>query len=274
MINLTLQNDDVFSPFDEVIPAHELPEKFTFPFDYEPHPICLLAVGKLQSHLTSQQDWDHNFGLADHQEGAIGKMFGVLVVQTEQNEVGYLSAFSGKLAGGNHHAKFVPPLFDGMEEGGFLNSGMTELARINQEIKILEEEKPADHQEQIFLLKTLRKNNSNALQKEIFDQYHFLNQAGEQKSLCEIFEDASYKNPPAGAGECAAPKLLQYAFQQNMKPLAMAEFWWGLSPKSDYWKHGQFYPACKEKCAPILAHMLEGIPMDEKPRRQMIQEVF
>lgn len=255
--------DEVFSPFEEII-TDSLPEKFTFPFDYQPNQLSLLAVEKLQSYLTNQTDWDHNFGLTDHQEGAIGKMFGVLVVQTEQNEIGYLSAFSGKLAGGNHHAKFVPPIFDGMAEDGFLNSGMRELARINQEIKILEEE-PADYEEQVSFLKTLRKNNSNALQKEIFDQYHFVNQAGEEKSLYGIFQEASYKNPPAGAGECAAPKLLQYAFQQKMKPLAMAEFWWGLSPKSDYWKHGQFYPACKEKCAPILAHMLAGIEMDNSP---------
>jgi tRNA pseudouridine32 synthase/23S rRNA pseudouridine746 synthase len=83
--------------------------------------------------------------------------------------------------------------------------------------------------------------------------------------LREIFENALYKNPPAGAGECAAPKLLQYAFQHNMKPIAMAEFWWGLSPKSDFWKHGQYYPACQEKCRPILDHMLAGIETDEEP---------
>ena len=129
----------------------------------------------------------------------------------------------------------------------------------------IEEQKPEAYAEQIQVLKTLRKSHSVSLQNEIFDQYHFLNQAGEEKSLREIFENAFYKNPPAGAGECAAPKLLQYAFQHQMQPIAMAEFWWGLSPKSDFWKHGHFYPACHEKCAPILAHMLSGIEMDEKP---------
>ncbi|RZJ17244.1 MAG: pseudouridylate synthase, partial [Acinetobacter sp.] len=68
-----------------------------------------------------------------------------------------------------------------------------------------------------------------------------------------------YKNPPAGAGECAAPKLLQYAFQHHFKPLALTEFWWGQSPKSATWKHKHFYAPCKEKCGPILKHMLEGI---------------
>ena len=108
-------------------------------------------------------------------------------------------------------------------------------------------------------LKNLRKNNSIALQNKIFDQYHFLNRAGIQKSLIELFKEAGYKNCVAGAGECAGPKLLQYAFQNKMQPLAIAEFWWGLSPKSEKWKHGHFYPCCKEKCEPILTHMLSGI---------------
>ena len=265
MTQTILSTDTAFSPFEETISVQSYPDRFTFPFDYQPHPLSLLAVDKLQEHLETQTEWQHNFGLTnDDKSTVIGKMFGVLVVETQKNEIGYLAAFSGKLAGGNHHSKFVPPIFDGMAEGGFLNAGMTELARINFKIKTLESEKlMSDHE--IRKLKLKRKEHSNALQNEIFDQYHFLNQAGETKSLIEIFSQANYKKPPAGAGECAAPKLLQYAFQNKMKPLAMAEFWWGLSPKSDFWKHQQFYPACQEKCAPILAHMLEGIAMDEKP---------
>jgi tRNA pseudouridine32 synthase / 23S rRNA pseudouridine746 synthase len=137
-----------------------------------------------------------------------------------------------------------------MAAGGFLNEGMTALSRINEQISQLTDE------EQIESLKTLRKTHSTALQHKIFEQYHFLNKAGESKSLIDIFEAADYKNPPAGAGECAAPKLLQYAFSNNMEPIALAEFWWGLSPKSAAWKHGHFYAPCQEKCAPILAHML------------------
>jgi tRNA pseudouridine32 synthase/23S rRNA pseudouridine746 synthase len=87
--------------------------------------------------LQDQQEWKHNFGLSDETGDVIGKMFGVLVVKTAQNEIGYLAAFSGKLAGGNHHSKFVPPLFDGVTTGGFLNTGMAELDRINEEIRIL-----------------------------------------------------------------------------------------------------------------------------------------
>lgn len=215
---------------------------------------------ELQHYLRHQGEWQHNFGLAPEKEGTIiGKMFGVLVVQTQQNETGYLAAFSGKLAGSNQHAKFVPPVFDGLTGNSFLNEGMAALALMSLEIEALEELASDDEQERISLLKTARKDHSRALQKEIFNRYHFLNRAGTEKSLTEIFQQASYKNPPVGAGECAAPKLLQYAFQHQMRPLAMAEFWWGLSPKSGSWEHGRFYPCCQHKCGPILDHMLAGI---------------
>ncbi|WP_439584715.1 pseudouridylate synthase [Dyadobacter bucti] len=260
-----LPADVFFTPFEGSANDYPLPDKFTFPFGNNPHPLSVRAAEMLQLHLENQRDWQHNFGLSNEPGNVIGKMFGVLVVETETNEVGYLAAFSGKLAGGNHHAKFVPPIFDGVTKGGFLNAGMTELSRINEEIKTLVENKGEDQEIQLRDLKVLRKKHSVSLQNKIFDQYHFLNQTGDRRSLREIFADAAYKNPPAGAGECAAPKLLQYAFRHKMKPLALAEFWWGLSPKSDFWKHGQFYPACREKCAPILAHMLEGIAMEAEP---------
>ncbi len=252
--------DKFFTSFEESIESYSLPDKFTFIMDGNPHPLCLLAAAQLQSYLKNQKDWNHNFGLSDDKiQTVIGKMFGVLVVKSQEDEIGYLSAFSGKLAGGNHHDKFVPAVFDALTENGFLNKGMAKLTRINQEISELKENKPEGYEAQIIALKKVRKNTSVGLQKKLFGSYHFLNIAGEEKSLNELFENASYKNPPAGAGECAAPKLLQYAFQNEMKPIAIAEFWWGLSPKSDAWKHGQFYPCCLEKCKPILAHMLSGI---------------
>jgi tRNA pseudouridine32 synthase/23S rRNA pseudouridine746 synthase len=247
--------DQVFTLFEEPLDTYHIPEQLTSPYDCKPHPLSLLAVKKLQSHLTTQGDWYHNFGFCDNeQEKVIGKMFGVLVVRTQQNELGYISAFSGKLAGSNHHDKFVPPIFDGLSEGGFLNRGMRELAGMNVEMDVLKGLRPERHEE-INFLQAKRRAYSVLLQNKIFDQYHFLNQDGHTKSLLAIFEKND-RRPPAGAGECAAPKMLQYAFAHRMKPLAMAEFWWGLSPKSDYWKHGHFYPSCLEKCAPILAHML------------------
>lgn len=202
----------------------------------------------------------HNFGLNLNQEGMIiGKMFGVLVVQNQRKELGFLSAFSGKLAGGNHHARFVPPVFDSLEENSFLNNGMAELNRLNREIKAEKEQMAEGYLNRLELLITNRRNYSNTLQHELFSHYSFLNQKGKEKSLNELFRNVSYKNPPAGAGECAGPKLLQYAFKNNMRPLAIAEFWWGQSPKSTLWKHGHYYPCCREKCEPILAHMLGGL---------------
>lgn len=237
-------------------------DNFDIPVDFSllvtaPHPLCLLAATDLQNYLNTQVEWRHNFGLDTGNEGPVtGKMFGVLVVRTQENEIGYLAAFSGKLAGSNDHQRFVPPVFDALTENSFLNIGMAELTRISQKIEQLNAEKREGYAKQVNILKKVRKKHSNALQKQLFDSYHFLNREGEEKSLTAIFNDASYKNPPAGAGECAGPKLLQYAFRQKMTPLAMAEFWWGLSPKSNFWKHGNFYACCTEKCEPILVHML------------------
>lgn len=343
-----LMSENCFTPFQSSISDYPLPEKFTFPFYYDPHPLCLLASKELQRHIETQTEWEYDFGLEEEKPDVIiGKMFGVLVVQNEQNEIGYLSSFSGKLGDSSHYSKFVPPVIDVWEVDNFLNIGMEELNTINQEIKKLEslpefvscmnimendqliaasqiEEQrekmrnskkerklirqrekesnsPEDFEEinkelnqqsingkkelkrllefwkdrsdqnkrkvdqiktTIDELKLKRKNKSAGLQKKIFDQYRFLNQAGEVKSLLDIFKD---KTPMGGTGECAAPKLLQYAFKFNMKPLAMAEFWWGQSPKSEIRKHRNFYPACIGKCKPLLSHMLEGIEMDENP---------
>jgi tRNA pseudouridine32 synthase/23S rRNA pseudouridine746 synthase len=121
------------------------------------------------------------------------------------------------------------------------------------------------HLSEIRRMKETRREKSAALQQHIFDHYFFLNQAGERKSLADIFQRNAATLPPAGAGECAAPKLLQYAFLHGLKPIAMAEFWWGESPVGEVRKHGHFYPACRGKCEPILAHMLEGIPLEPNP---------
>ena len=337
-----------FIAFQQDISGIALPEKFTFPFYYEPHELSKIAAKALQDYLETQTDFEHNFGLSDTQDGlAIGKMFGVLVVQNTDGQLGYLWAFSGKLAERNHHPFFVPTVFDMLEENSFFLIGIKELTAINLEVdelesnpefialskefnsqtaliaKKLEAEKirmselkkvrKAERQkaeqeitdsavlenilsqlvreslqnkfvfkefaeyleeqlsetkeklnrftEKINQLKEERSQKSAALQQQIFAEYSFLNQHKELKSLSEIFDG----NPPAGAGECAAPKLLHYAFQNDLKPIAMAEFWWGESPKSEVRKHGQFYPACTGKCEPILAHMLKDIPMDENP---------
>ena len=139
-----------------------------------------------------------------------------------------------------------------------------ELRRRDKEFLLLNAEFLA-LEEQLDFLKLERSKKSAALQQEIFENYTFLNQAGNKKSLLEIFKNTIYLFPPAAAGECAAPKLLQYAFLNQLKPICMAEFWWGTSPNSEVRLHKQFYPACKSKCEPILKHMLDGIEMDTNP---------
>ncbi|XDF80000.1 pseudouridine synthase [Aliivibrio fischeri] len=345
-----------FTSFTQSIDGYTLPEKFTFPFCYEPHPLCELAAEELQRHLETQQEWHHNFGLSGDKSNAIGKMFGVLLVKAPTGEIGYLSAFSGKIADSNHLPHFVPPVFDMLEEDGFFKTELAEITEINATIKQLEAnpqlshlttsiqsetnaslqqiemqrqvmiegrksrkaqraaaeitaqdgtQKSAEELEQLKVvlgkesvkekntlrdikliwdeklnalqcqlneledalneLKTKRKNLSNGLQKKLFQQYKFLNTHGIEKDLNDIFKDTPNQIPPAGSGECAAPKLLQYAFAHGFTPLALAEFWWGIAPKSEIRQHKKFYASCQSKCQPILGHMLDGIEMDENP---------
>lgn len=343
--------DNRFINFKKPIDGLVLPNRFTFPFYYEPHPLSIQATAELQDYLISQDDWKHNFGLEGNPKGlVIGKMFGVLVVKNAAGSIGYIAAFSGKLAGTNEHSKFVPPVFDMLTSDGFFNKGMLELDEINQRVLLLEgdltytelkvllenqktlaaerieshrefmrsakaarkirkvaaqemndseekdaltkeiisestglkaqlkaltakcnaEIKEAQNEVDVFAneiesLKLGRKKKSKALQKRLFDNYHFLNTDGEEKSLWDIFQNTKLKQSPSGAGECAAPKLLQYAFKNGYTPISMAEFWWGESPKSEIRKHGQFYPACRGKCEPILGHMLSGMELDDNP---------
>ena len=118
---------------------------------------------------------------------------------------------------------------------------------------------------QIEALKAERRNRSAALQQKLFQQFNFLNAKGETKNLCAIFEETVQQIPPAGAGECAAPKLLQYAYLSGLSPIAMAEFWWGESPKTEIRHHGYYYPSCRGKCEPILRHMLQGLNVEPAP---------
>ena len=120
--------------------------------------------------------------------------------------------------------------------------------------------------------KTERSKRSAALQERIFSHFIMLNASGESRDLCEIFADTPQHTPPAGAGECAAPKLLQYAYTNSYHPLAMAEFWVGNSPKEEIRRHGCFYPSCKAKCKPILGWMLQGLDVEPNPLEKQIDE--
>lgn len=328
-----------------------LPEKFTYPFHYTPHPLCVLAAEEVKEYIASRKEWQ--------EELAFGKMFGVLIVQTdngitnnEENQIGYLAAFSGNLAGKNLHPYFVPPVYDLLQPEGFFKIEEEQISAINIRIRELEnsssylgskekwkieteqakavlnqakaelkmakeareirrqsspelsEEEQASliresqYQKaeykrlekkwkkrleelemevrhfdiEIERLKTERKERSAALQRKLFEQFRMLNAQGEVKDLYTIFEQTVQKVPPAGAGECALPKLLQYAYLHQLKPLAMAEFWWGDSPKNEIRYHGYYYPSCKGKCEPILQHMLQGLEVDENPLLNPVHE--
>ena len=226
-----------------------LPELFTYPFHYNPHPLCVQAAQQVQAYLQTRTDW--------HDELQQGKMFGVLVVKDAQGQIGFLAAFSGNLAGSNHHAYFVPPVYDLLDPNGYFKQ---EEARITEINVILSEAKNLGN-----TLKEERKQRSIALQQWIFRQFRLRNARGEEKDIEQIFEETAHRNPPAGTGECAAPKLLQYAYLHQMQPLAMAEFWWGDSPKGEIRHHGHYYPSCRHKCEPILGFMLQGLEVEPNP---------
>ncbi|WP_400079336.1 pseudouridine synthase [Winogradskyella sp. R77965] len=329
----------------------ELPKQFTYPFYYQPDPLCVTAAYEVKAYLNTQTDFEHNFGLDTTKQGLkIGKMFGVMIVETVEGRLGYIVAFSGKLAESNHIKGFVPPVFDTLNKDGFYKRNEAHLNGLNTKIETLEhnpeleearlnleklkrerikklenfkktakanklkrkrqrveaelqfseveksslfeelkqksiqsnidlkylklnleaELKLAEHKlaeliKPIEALKKERKTLSASLQKQIHEQYRFLNAKGETKDLIDIFKMTDSGQPPVAAGECAAPKLFQYAYENNLKPIAMAEFYWGISPTAEVRKHGQFYPSCRGRCEPILGHMMQGMDVQPNP---------
>ena len=109
---------------------------------------------------------------------------------------------------------------------------------------------------------------SDELQRWLFSAYRMLNAKGEERDLIDIFREYTHAMPPAGAGDCCAPKLLQYAYLHRLRPVCMAEFWWGESPASEIRHHLHYYPACRSKCLPILTHMLKGLDVAPNPLAQ------
>ena len=143
-----------------------------------------------------------------------------------------------------------------------------EYKRLEKRLKLQGEELKASlsvFENQIQILKHERKIRSAALQHRLFEKFQMLNARNEIKDLCQIFLNTPQGTPPAGAGECALPKLLQYAYLHNLHPLAMGEFWVGKSPKDELRREGHFYPSCKNKCEPILKHMLTGLQVEPNP---------
>ena len=311
----------------------DIPERMNNPLDYEPHPLCITACKELQAYLAERKDW--------REEIDKGKMFGVLIVEKNDKEIGYLAAYSGQIGGRSDWKGFVPAVFDYLQPDGYFKTHEAKITELNQRIahlinnpeiketerilnklhKVQEhklnlhkmqiteakakrdarrqeaslhpdtkgltsEEEQAMIKESQFLkaelrrfkklisqktpleemydnyqkglqeIKQLRKSDSDELQKWLFSQFKMLNDKGESKDLLEIFKEFNQMVPPAGSGECCEPKLLQYAFEHGLKPLQMAMFWWGESPKEEIRHHLHFYPACNGKCKPILHWML------------------
>ena len=235
-----------------------LPTRFNDPFDYEPHPLCRQAAEEVTALIEHTPPL-----LADAQNG---KMLGVMVVEQTDGQPAYLAAYSGLLAGRNDWPAFVPPVFDAQQPDGHFKQTEREISQLNREIEAL----PAEDPRRTVLL-TLRKSRSEELQLWLFRQYRLLNARGESKDLVQIWREyhtspklqSRFPLPPGGTGDCCAPKLLQYAYRQGLRPVQMAEFWLGRSPRGEVRHHGQFYPACRGKCKPVLTHMLQGLDVDE-----------
>lgn len=320
--------------FSKDISEVPLPLKFNNPFRYTPHQLCLYAADEVRNYINSRHEW--------RDEVAKGKMFGVLIVSTPTGDIGYLTAFSGLLAGDNKHSFFVPPVYDLLSKESYfqeeeknisqINRGIEDIKNnshylhllklyatreneLNKKINLFKEQikqnkatRDAKRKElnlslseqqqlikesqfdkaelkritergktelatlkeqldyytnKINTLNGERKQRSADLQLWLFRQFRLLNAKGETKDLIDIFSEYANILPPAGAGECAAPKMLQYAYQNNLKPLQMAEFWMGTSTVGEVRKDGNFYPSCKGKCLPILTHMLQGLNVEE-----------
>lgn len=328
--------------FEEDIASIEVPDKFTYPFYYTPTNLMLAAVSQVQKRLESIE-FEHNFGIDKRKHlPVIGKMFGVLIVETISGDLGILTTHSGEIKDSKDYDLFVPSIVDHTTLENKKEESKKKVSNINLKISLIKEnieykdlqkqehELKDKHAKQLNTLKQLmkdakktrslkressklddkelselikeslhykhelkvlkdsiietentfsvkieyfdkqiddlileRKNILNEIQKFELEQYKFLNFKKESKTLIEIFEENAKHKPPAGTGNCSAPKLLQYAYQNGLKPIAISEFWWGTPHKSEIKKHKYFYPACTSRCKPILKHMLKGLVVEE-----------
>ncbi|MDD6668700.1 MAG: pseudouridine synthase [Bacteroidales bacterium] len=330
---------DRFHKFAFSIADEELPERFTNPFNYAPHPLVVRAADELCRAV--EADTDLAEALAE------GKMLGVLVVRSDEG-IGFVAAYSGVVGHSHDRPYFVPPIYNQLAPDGFFVEGERRLGELNAQISniiatercaaektvddieldnaveirlrrsamaerkaerdrlrrsgncdeqaLIREsqhdkaefkrlqhdlnrklnsaaERLADIDRSINTLKQERRRLSIDLQKRLFDRYQLLNARGDVRSLCDIFRDHNGELPPAAAGDCAAPRLLQYAYANRLLPIAMGEFWWGRSPANTIRHHRSFYPSCSNKCKPILGFMLQGLDVEPNPdERKMVGE--
>lgn len=322
------------------------PRQFTYPFCYEPHPLCQMAADEVRRHIGKQHLMEGETG---------GKMFGVLVVacnakrsatdKAPSTSIGFLAAYSGLLAGRGDWPWFVPSVYDAQAPDGHFKTEERRISGINTRIRQREqsplrqeivygrdqaitardraiaaykermaeakvrrdllrnanppigadeqaaliresqhmkaelrrlrqahaahieaaEERLREYDTETETLRQERRAASEQLQAWLFSQYNLLDANGQRHRLTDIFADTPQHTPPSGAGDCCAPKLLQYAYLHGLRPLCMAEFWVGPSPQGEIRHDGQYYPACRSKCLPILTHMLRGLDVEPNP---------
>jgi len=191
-----------------------------------------------------------------------GKMFGFLIY-----EGGILKAYSGQILGRSDWEGYVPAIFDYLQPDGYFKTHEAEITLLNNKIKEAEALLPKGKRtREVESMKAERKERSQALQRWLFTKFKTtppLPSQGEgDKTFLQIFTDYAQRTgskqtvPPSGTGECCAPKLLHYANTHGLKALAIAEFWYGYSPKGIIRHHGQFYEPCQAKCMPLLWYML------------------
>lgn len=195
---------------------------------------CAEAAREVDAYVARHPEW--------RADVLSGKMFGVLVCEEET-----LWAFSGTLGGRTLQDMFVPPVFDLQHPGSYFLEEEARISAINHRL-----ESSGVTASEICDLRHERKERSRRLQQWLFSQFSFLNIKGERATLQELFSPLT---PPAGAGDCCAPKLLQEAFRRHLHPVALAE-----------WSQGEFYPPCLSKCRPIMLHMLQGLDAEPDPR--------
>ena len=256
---------------------------FTYPFCYTPAPDIVAAAGRLISYLdTAAEVIEAESAVAQENRATLGivrgrgpssdgrgpaqpdvfkgelptgiiaaanslkegKMLGVLKVEDEEGKEGYLYAFSGTVGGRATLPGFVPPIYDLTDPDGYFRRREAEISAM-----------PTGPE---------RAAASAELQAWIFDQYRVSNARGQTLSIREVFARRGLI-PPGGTGDCAAPKLLQYAYDHKLTPIAMGEFWYGASPASEVRQQGCFYPSCTGKCGPLLSFMLEGLVVEPNP---------
>lgn len=253
-------------PFATAPESGERPSRIPTPFDRKAvHPLARRAATELMGELQARYATSWRL----HDPGN-GKMFGVLVVAAPDGSLGYLRAFSGMMNGRWDVDGWAPPTFDraqrdqvwGPGEAEMLDFAARRAALVNRLSSGAHGTETARLTAAVRALDESRTARSRTLMAQIQDSYRLANAHGVLRGVRDLFAPAE---PPAGAGDCAAPKLLAHAYRLGLTPLALAEFWWGAPSSAGDRREGVFYAACRGKCLPILTHMLEGLPADPPP---------